>query len=60
MTVYRINTALRTIGLPPLIVDPDDPGTQRMSKRAATLYVAGFFALYIIGGLGAAAMAAHR
>jgi hypothetical protein len=56
---YRINTALRTIGWPPLIVDPDDPGTERMGKWAARLYVAGFFGVYIVGGLGAAAML-HR
>ena len=53
---YRINVALRSLGLPPLIADDRDPGVERMSRwKAAALivfytvaYGCGFYLLFEI------------
>jgi hypothetical protein len=44
----KINTALRTLGLPPLIVE-DAGEPEPMSKKFAAGYVAAFAAVYAIG-----------
>jgi hypothetical protein len=56
--MYRINTALTTLGLPPLIVEKDGQAAPApMSRRFAAWYVAGFFAVYALGFAGIALLA---
>jgi hypothetical protein len=41
-----INSALRTLGLPPLLTGDYDEDAEPMSQRKAVLIVAGYTALY--------------
>jgi hypothetical protein len=54
----RINTALRTLGLPPLIEGDDEDG-EPMTRRQATVYVVGFSSVYALGFVVLAAKAHH-
>jgi hypothetical protein len=56
----RINEALRTLGLPPLIVEDPEHPEEPMTKVQAQLYVIGFFGVYLVGGLAALGMIGHR
>jgi hypothetical protein len=60
---YRINVAMRSLGLPPLLVDRDDPGTERMSRGRAWAIVACYAIAYGPAALLAfwwAAQGAHK
>jgi hypothetical protein len=55
--VARINSALKTLGLPPLI-DDGDIG-EPMTRRQAAIYIPGFFGVYALGFVVLALMAYH-